>query len=140
MWTLLTALQIAAEESVLQMIPAPALSDLIRFQKDPTEKSRAHLLSIPAIYNVLKHHETQGRSHYPADLLGTIEWVIVRVIDVMSRLITPSSPLEPAQRIQEDPWQEVRYRQKGDVCVNPCFRVAVIIACRPFDAAPAIRN
>ncbi|KAJ7141261.1 hypothetical protein C8R44DRAFT_547181, partial [Mycena epipterygia] len=94
--------QIAAEESVLQMIPVPALVDLTAFRNDLAQRSR--LLSIPAVYNVLKHHDSD--ESYPAHVLRTLDWLMTRVLDVYTRLVRERHPLEAPQNVHEDDWSE----------------------------------
>ncbi|KAJ7430295.1 hypothetical protein FB451DRAFT_1068751, partial [Mycena latifolia] len=100
-------LQIAAEESVLQMIPLPALVNLLAFLDKPSDKSWAHLLNIPALYNVLKYHRaSQQEKPYPDALLGTLKWLSDRAVDVISRLIKAETVLEAPQEIHDDHWKE----------------------------------
>ncbi|KAJ7702193.1 hypothetical protein B0H17DRAFT_923858 [Mycena rosella] len=101
-------IQIAAEESILQMIPVPALGNLLHFVRDMSEDNRAQLLSLPAVYNVLKYHLSNAPSTtpYPPELVGTLTWLTTRAVDVVARLIPSEDQLERPQQIQEDPWQE----------------------------------
>ncbi|KAJ6464112.1 hypothetical protein DFH09DRAFT_957992, partial [Mycena vulgaris] len=100
-------LQVAAEESVLQMIPFPALVDLVRFRENSSDFSRAQLISLPAVYNVLKHHLSKAPSApYPPDVFGTLDWLTARAIDVVQRLIDRGSSLEAPRQLHEDSWQE----------------------------------
>ncbi|KAJ6584547.1 hypothetical protein B0H19DRAFT_1058954 [Mycena capillaripes] len=46
--------QIAAEESVLKMMPVPVLVDLVCFQGEPTIENEPRLLGVPVLYKVLK--------------------------------------------------------------------------------------
>ncbi|KAJ7636152.1 hypothetical protein DFH06DRAFT_1336290 [Mycena polygramma] len=94
--------QLAAEESVLQMISVAATVKLVQFREDPTDKTRAQLLCVPALFNVLKHESATGYK----ELLGVIDWMAQRVFDVMSRLITNEKTLESPGQVLEDPWEE----------------------------------
>ncbi|KAJ7283899.1 hypothetical protein C8J57DRAFT_1054321 [Mycena rebaudengoi] len=97
--------QVAAEESVLQMIPVPALVHLMHFCDEPTDENRAELLCVPAIYSALKH-EKITRGDYSEELLGTCRWMRDRAIEVVARLMRPEAQLEGAEKVVEDPWRE----------------------------------
>ncbi|KAJ7267108.1 hypothetical protein C8J57DRAFT_1435895 [Mycena rebaudengoi] len=85
--------QVVAEESVLQMVPVPALAQLFLFCEDPTNKNKAELLAVPAIYTVLKY-EHQKLGFYSEELMGTCRWICDRGIEVMSRLMPQQTQLE----------------------------------------------
>ncbi|KAJ7129034.1 hypothetical protein C8R43DRAFT_1134313 [Mycena crocata] len=76
--------QIAAEESVLQMIPAV-------------------LLTIPVVHRVLLFHE---RTSLPPELQLLLGFLITRTLAVSKALIDRSQLLEQPQNIEEDPWDE----------------------------------
>ncbi|KAJ7446823.1 hypothetical protein B0H11DRAFT_1745441 [Mycena galericulata] len=107
-------MQIAAEESVLQMVPMPALIDLTRFELAPSELNESRLMGIPALYNVLKldrqkrtnTEERVGTTLYSRDLLGCCRWIMLQTTNVVARLITPSHHIEKPAAILEDNWQE----------------------------------
>ncbi|KAJ7691985.1 hypothetical protein B0H17DRAFT_934571, partial [Mycena rosella] len=116
-------IQIAAEESALQMIPVPALTNLLHFCQNMSDTNRAQLLSLPAVYNILKHHlNTAPQMPYPPELVDTLNWLTTRVIDVFDRLISTAPPLEAPQVIQEDPWQESGcYYNMPAIRLRPCY-------------------
>ncbi|KAJ6525795.1 hypothetical protein DFH09DRAFT_861747, partial [Mycena vulgaris] len=98
--------QMAAEESLLQMIPLPVLLKLMRFCQDPTENNVKQLLEIPAVYNVLRH-EKSSAGEYSGNTMKTCNWLIARTTYVVSYLIDKGRKLEtPGSMIQEQ-WQKV---------------------------------
>ncbi|KAJ7080267.1 hypothetical protein C8R43DRAFT_909977 [Mycena crocata] len=97
--------QIAAEESVLQMIPVTGMQALSAFLSEPTAERRAALLPIPAVYRVLIFHERTS-SGPPLELQLLLGFLIMRTLAVSKALIDCNQPLERPQNIDEDPWDE----------------------------------
>ena len=52
---LTSSTQIAAEESILQLINGASLDDLLAFLSNPQKSELTRIISIPALYNVLAH-------------------------------------------------------------------------------------
>ncbi|KZP07052.1 hypothetical protein FIBSPDRAFT_965933 [Athelia psychrophila] len=50
-------IQLSVEESALQMSNQPALKALSIFITDPTAMNASHLVGIPTLYKMLRHHE-----------------------------------------------------------------------------------
>ncbi|KAJ6527192.1 hypothetical protein B0H19DRAFT_1196670 [Mycena capillaripes] len=97
-------IQIAAEESILQMMPLPAVLNLLRFCQSPSDATHSQLLEIPSLYNALKHEEA-SEGKYSAELMEVCNWLSARVTDVVSRLIHKGQPLEKPGVEMENIWQ-----------------------------------
>jgi hypothetical protein len=102
----MTSIQLCAEESVLQFANRQALVDLGTFIQGPTLYNASRLLSIPAIYNVLKE-ETRGEP-YPEPLLNVCMWIYDRGKDILNSLwvndMLPDNTVEASAR---DDWETV---------------------------------
>jgi hypothetical protein len=125
----------------------PEIIAVVKFRKDLDEQTRAQLIHVPALYNILKHHTavTVANSPYPLELLGTIDWMADRGIDVIARLTNREgqTPLEGPKQIIEDPWEEVSQQigHNKRKCHLPIFcRADVIIVCLLSGYGPGILN
>ncbi|EAU86898.2 hypothetical protein CC1G_10789 [Coprinopsis cinerea okayama7 len=87
-------LQIAAEESVLQMVNLPSLQTLRSFLQDPSTSSArlTQLISLPGLYGLLKVHGDLD------SIVPIMEWIEKRATSVL-QLLKVESPLPPAQEI-----------------------------------------
>jgi hypothetical protein len=86
--------QIAAEESVMQMLNRRALEELSVFNLEPTVQSASRLLLVPSLYNVLMFEASKGR--FSSALLAVCKWIGSRGEEVLKKLIIHSSP--PVER------------------------------------------
>lgn len=81
------------EESVLQMATCLALQDLHAFNKNPTAHNASQLVTIPVLYNLLKHEEKE-HLHY----LKLVTLLCIRVYErgkaVLEKLLVHGSPLD----------------------------------------------
>ncbi|KAJ8079455.1 hypothetical protein PM082_013793 [Marasmius tenuissimus] len=77
--------QVAAEESVLQMVNAKCIPMLEDFVLDPTWQKASKLVDVPAVYNVLES-EFRKKGQYPEDLLEACRWISSRAKTVLSAL------------------------------------------------------
>jgi hypothetical protein len=73
------------------MANRPALQDLHDFIKDPNTINASRLVTIPALYNVLKHEEKNG-GNYPSSLIALCRWIHERGKAVLSQLVHESPP------------------------------------------------
>ncbi|KAF6756412.1 hypothetical protein DFP72DRAFT_1008043 [Ephemerocybe angulata] len=122
--------QLAAEESVLQMMNRPALSDLLKFVSEPCRATLYNLLVIPSVYDVARHElETSGSLR--ADTIEAFRWLAHRGQEVLKSLLK-NGVLPPAcegtfdfsaQSIEEKHWtlsgsryttKQLRYRPRYD--------------------------
>ncbi|KAJ2928053.1 hypothetical protein H1R20_g9042, partial [Candolleomyces eurysporus] len=80
-------LQIAAEESVLQMINGVALTDLCDFLGNPQPQHLTKILSIPGLYRVLKNQSTIH------SFIPLLFWLANRAYAVLQQLSVETAPL-----------------------------------------------
>ncbi|KAJ2934619.1 hypothetical protein H1R20_g2477, partial [Candolleomyces eurysporus] len=94
-------LQIAAEESVLQMINGAALADLNDFLAAPHPKHLTKLLSIPGLYRVLL---AQSRID---SLVPLLQWLANRATNVLQELSVEHLPLSggAGAAVPESDWK-----------------------------------
>jgi hypothetical protein len=78
------------------MTTRTALHDLQIFIQNPTFHSASQLVSIPALYNLLKYEEGKGLGHYPASVILLCAWVHERGKMVLDKLLVhqPLSEME----------------------------------------------
>ncbi|KAL0058334.1 hypothetical protein AAF712_015002 [Marasmius tenuissimus] len=77
--------QVAAEESVLQMLHPKSLPILERFLSAPSWQMASKLADIPVLYNVLEA-EFRRNGQYPKDLLDACQWLYSRAKVVLDGL------------------------------------------------------
>lgn len=80
-------LQIAAEESVLQMINAKSLGKLRDFISNPVPSNFFSVACIPGLFQVLKHHGST------LSLLPICKWLEVRAGAVLDAIIVDKRPI-----------------------------------------------
>lgn len=81
--------QIAADESILQLAIRPALSDLDRFNRNPTRRNATMLVKIPTLYDVLKYENSRvddDQSTYSETLRGVCIFLHERGIRVLKQI------------------------------------------------------
>jgi len=82
-------LQIAAEESALQMTPRPILKCLEEFLQEPTLENNRHLTMIPALYNVILLEMNGGdQARIRTDTFGLCKWLLARGSEVLSSMLS----------------------------------------------------
>ncbi|KAJ7595956.1 hypothetical protein C8J56DRAFT_1043056 [Mycena floridula] len=99
-------LNLAAEESVLQMIPQPALNCLSRFNKDPTKLNASALVGIPTFFALLDW-ERKNLDDYSTVTKEVALWMAEEAGKVLEKLLVHKGPpkgWEPG--CVEPPWQE----------------------------------
>ncbi|KAJ2915820.1 hypothetical protein MD484_g4588, partial [Candolleomyces efflorescens] len=79
--------QVAADESILQMMNRPALATLSTFNRNPTHKQLSLLIHIPALYNILEIGFTRGSGQLLSWTIGVCKWLQDRASAVMERLL-----------------------------------------------------
>jgi hypothetical protein len=115
---LIFAIQLTADESVLQMANRPALSELARFLIQPNPCNASRLVGIPALYDVLQHHLQKPES-FSADLLGLCRWFFARGQAVLNDLIKYKAPPVDSTAISTDvDWQKVRRNAISNLITN----------------------
>jgi hypothetical protein len=57
------------------MATQSALKDLANFNTKPTVHNASLLVSIPALYDVLKYEETRKQGQYTVTVLGVSRWI-----------------------------------------------------------------
>jgi hypothetical protein len=85
-------MQIATDDSVLQIINRPMLDCLKRFNADPSPINATSLLGIPVIYNLLKW-DGASLGKYSGAVLGVCHWIDEEADRVLRKLIGNSPPL-----------------------------------------------
>jgi hypothetical protein len=84
-------LQIAAEESVAQMMNRPALKDLTEFIQHPSAASLHLLITIPSVYDAVRY-EFDMMGILRKSTLEVCRWLQNRGCDVLSRLVLLNGP------------------------------------------------
>jgi hypothetical protein len=92
--------QLAAEESVLQMMNRPALADLAQFNLSPTQEYASRLITIPTVYDMLQYELNVLGSCHP-ETLQICQWLEARGNDVLNRLQSRNKTAEAAAVSQE---------------------------------------
>ncbi|KAF5342367.1 hypothetical protein D9611_001108 [Ephemerocybe angulata] len=80
-------LQVAAEESILQMVNAKSLGRLREFNANPTPGQFFKVASIPALFQLLRHHGST------LALLPILKWVELRAATVLKAITVDKRPL-----------------------------------------------
>ncbi|KAJ2911557.1 hypothetical protein MD484_g8855, partial [Candolleomyces efflorescens] len=103
-------LQIAAEESILQMVNGTALGDLDSFLANPSASQITMVLSIPAIYKILRNGpEMRGFVLPLAELIPLLQWIRDRAANVLGELRVESQKLSEGSVLGgQDNWKVVR--------------------------------
>ncbi|RXW14644.1 hypothetical protein EST38_g11211 [Candolleomyces aberdarensis] len=110
--------QIAAEESVLQMVNGAALVDLTDFLADPRPSRVTKVLSIPGLYKILRNGpEMQGFVLPISDLTPMLQWLADRATQVLGELSVESDRLPDGVALAEE----------------PDWKVAALTACHNYD-------
>ncbi|KAJ2920824.1 hypothetical protein H1R20_g16268, partial [Candolleomyces eurysporus] len=97
-------LQVAAEESVLQMVNGAALSDLRQFLSNPQGMEKTQLLSIPGLYRILTDNHSLNQ------LIPVMDWLAQRATKVLQaleveRLSIDSGNIQFPQTMGLDDWK-----------------------------------
>ncbi|KAJ3554915.1 hypothetical protein NP233_g12325 [Leucocoprinus birnbaumii] len=113
--------QIAAEESVLQLVNGEANKVLQKFVSDPSHQNASALLGIPHLYRVLRH-EVMGcpaSTPYSKTVLSICKWLLERASFVYDELLKRASEFSPGvmEPIEED-WEQKRLT--GGIMVAWC--------------------
>jgi hypothetical protein len=105
----LTSTKIAAEESLLQMIPNPAIQAIQAFNENPTAETLQALKTIPSLYRALRLEawQVEGNPKFSAELLGTCLWLQQRAEIVLKSLIQHSADPPDGFVRAEDDWFKV---------------------------------
>lgn len=108
----LIPVQITSDDSVLQMITRPALTDLKDFVGQGSLLDPSYLIHIPSLYTVAKLEE-KIYSSYSSDFLGVCRWLATRAEETLTMLIIHDMPDiiandESAQ--EDDNWKRVRLK------------------------------
>ncbi|KAF8058233.1 hypothetical protein FPV67DRAFT_1428379, partial [Lyophyllum atratum] len=96
-------IQLAAEESVLQMLNKKALDELTNFNANPCSTAASQMIDCPVLLGVLKYHGAP----YPEAVLGLCRWLLHRGLEVYNQVMKQSShnSLETVP-IKEGDWRE----------------------------------
>ena len=90
------------------MATRSALMDLQMFNQQPNKKNTSRLVTIPAIYNVLRDEETKS-GVYSEAMLSICLWIHKRGIEVLLQLIGNDPPLlQMPYSSGRDDWETVR--------------------------------
>ncbi|RXW11670.1 hypothetical protein EST38_g14185 [Candolleomyces aberdarensis] len=115
--------QIAAEESVLQMVNGTALADLTNFLTDPRPSRVTKVLSIPGVYKVLRNGpEMHGFVLPISDLTPMLQWMVDRATQVLGELSVETEKLAHGVALSEE----------------PDWKVAAFTACHNSGIVPSI--
>ncbi|KAJ7585773.1 hypothetical protein C8J56DRAFT_788282 [Mycena floridula] len=98
-------LQLAADESILQMVPRPALHQLEKFNLDPRPENAGSLIGIPGFFNVLGL-EIDSAKKYKPGILKIGVWIAKRARAVLTEIMVHrGAPKERPSTRQETKWQ-----------------------------------
>jgi hypothetical protein len=103
-------MQIASEDSVLQMITRPALADLKHFLGQGSLLDSSYLIRIPSLYVVAKLEERVYRC-YSADFLAVCQWLVTRAEEILTLLLIHDIPeiiADDGKAQEDDDWKKVR--------------------------------
>ncbi|KAJ7583732.1 hypothetical protein C8J56DRAFT_1054251 [Mycena floridula] len=113
---------IAAEESILQMVTWPALTQLTAFNIDPSEHNATEMLLLPAVLNSLQC-ELKTYKRYGEEILGLCRWLEVRARAVYQHLTKKhEGHLPREQELEEESWKQaavIQYEgseKRGGTC------------------------
>lgn len=100
-------MQLAAEESVLQMANPATLRDLEQFITSPSPFTASQLVGIPALYDVL-HGQAGTEGGYSTCILEVAKWIYRRGSQVFRQLQASSDniPVE-GNAIPQSDWCKV---------------------------------
>ncbi|KAJ7576475.1 hypothetical protein C8J56DRAFT_1062180 [Mycena floridula] len=98
-------LQLAADESILQMVPRPALHQLDEFNLDPRPENVGLLIGIPGFFNVLGL-EMESKKRYKPGILKIGVWIAKRAQAILTEIMVHRGPPKewPSTR-EETKWQ-----------------------------------
>ncbi|KAJ8074935.1 hypothetical protein PM082_019262 [Marasmius tenuissimus] len=100
--------QLAAEESAVQMVNWESWGLLRAFVENPIRDTATRLVGIPALWKVLEEEWKRNRQ-YPSDTVGVCSWMSDRVKEVFSILFRHQQESLPpmGSNSVEDDWREV---------------------------------
>jgi len=87
------------------MVTRPALQDLRIFNANPTPHNATLLVSIPVLYDVLRHEDGK----YSSDLLKLCMWVQDRATAVLEGLIVHDVPPMIPDISHNNEWRKVHH-------------------------------
>ncbi|KAF8057790.1 hypothetical protein FPV67DRAFT_1429432 [Lyophyllum atratum] len=98
-------IQLAADESVLQMLNKTALDQLASFNQQPCHAAASEMINCPVLLQVLKYHDNDEK--YPASILGLCQWLHHRGSEVFGSVMSQAAQdsLHTTSIVEED-WQE----------------------------------
>ncbi|KAF8068962.1 hypothetical protein FPV67DRAFT_1669006 [Lyophyllum atratum] len=98
--------QLAADESVLQMLNKTALDQLASFNQQPCHAAASEMINCPVLLQVLKYHDNDEK--YPASILGLCQWLHHRGSEVFGSVMSQAAQdsLHTTSIVEED-WREV---------------------------------
>lgn len=105
------------------MATRPALQDLQVFNQNPTPQNASRLVTIPVLYNLLKH-EGKPLSHYRKPVTQLCAWVYNRGIEVLQKLLI----YEPPSKI-ELPYEEIGWEIVRGSLVTVAYVLKIICFC-----------
>ncbi|KAL0066253.1 hypothetical protein AAF712_006684 [Marasmius tenuissimus] len=99
--------QLAAEESAVQMVNWESWGLLRAFVENPIRDTATRLVGIPALWKVLEEEWKRNRQ-YPSDTVGVCSWMSDRVKEVFSILFRHQQESLPpmGSNSVEDDWRE----------------------------------
>jgi hypothetical protein len=90
----------------MQLITRPALRDLAIFIAEPSVRNASRVVSIPVLYDILKHEEQNGQ--YPATIRQVCKWLHDRAALVLQLLIIHGiPPSDPTAVEMGGDWRKV---------------------------------
>lgn len=105
--------QLAAEESIIQMINSPAQEALRKFLVNPSLGTEQNFRRIPHVYDLVQFDQKgSDKQRYSAPVLGAVEWLLRRSATVLQQLTENSPPSEnwnkhEASGVQGFNWEDV---------------------------------
>lgn len=104
--------QISSDDTTLRLGTSDDMKTLNEFLQDPTPFNASRLISIPALYQVLKAEKLNGGT-YPSPILEMARWMYDRAQDVLKVLVDHGRRLSTGSEGSgaKDHWQEVRVKE-----------------------------
>ncbi|PPQ83592.1 hypothetical protein CVT26_001389 [Gymnopilus dilepis] len=103
-------MQLAAEESVLQLVTRPLVDKLKIFVRNPNLDNASHLTMVPALYNVVMLElNSKDMRQVSYDVIGISQWVMARALAVFLSLKNyEGGELDAKGMVPPDNWQKAR--------------------------------
>ena len=102
--------QIAADDSVLQMMTISSRKLLEEFVENPSPVTVSPLISIPAIYRALRFEEQRHKQPYSAPLIAICRWIAKTAKNTLESMLSDVAPgIDVTAMTLSNDWRKVRH-------------------------------